>query len=590
MDLQDGREGSVLIENANQVDGLHRGDDFRTFVLAEDRPIVTLQTPYRCIAVQRHDKDIAFPTGAVEQVDVTRMENVEAAVGKHYPLPGRMALVRQSSDFIDAFDFLSGHRRCVGSGTGHYYSIAYVKVRLGIVVVCVAAFGIGFWTFQAARPEQSRGTFATDPPTPYVHFLPEGPSLGTVLVLHGIDASKEYMKTAAMAMADGGFDVYAIDQPGHGDSPAGISFDDSVRVVEQLMSAFGPATTVVGHSMGGAVLIEASGTNDFETMVLYSPAPVGLEQLRPKRMLVVSGGSFEAPRVADFIPRLLDASGPRAFWWKYPHGTHSTALFRMESLRAVVGWMGGRADALRTDRRRDGLFLMLVAGSILPFAFPLERLPEAPARRMEPPAARDVIVKYIAALSVAVVALRFVAPLEWLGLFATDYMMSVVLISGLLLWKGRSFALSARGLAIGSVAAVYTIVVFGLSIGNHFVDLTPNGTGWLRMPVLAAVGFPLFLYDEETLRRMSSRWKRWGTFIVTRALMWAGVVTGVLLLNRDDGLLVILMHLVLVFWLLLWWMTGFVARKTGEPAAAALFAALVQGWVFASIFIRTNAS
>jgi hypothetical protein len=77
----------------------------------------------------------------------------------------------------------------------------------------------------------------------------------------------------------------------------------------------------------------------------------------------------------------------------------------------------------------------------------------------------------------------------------------------------------------------------------------------------------------------------WGTFILGRILTWAAVTTGVLLWANEAMFLVLITHLVLLAWIPLWWLAGFVARAAGEPGAAALFASLVQGWVFAALFV-----
>ena len=99
-------------------------------------------------------------------------------------------------------------------------------------------------------------------------------------------------------------------------------------------------------------------------------------------------------------------------------------------------------------------------------------------------------------------------------------------------------------------------------------------------------GLPLFLHDEQTLRPIPIAWKRWGTFLLTRLILWAGVVTGVLFLNTENSFLVLIMHFVVVFWLLLWWTTGFIARRTGHAGAAALFAAIVHAWALAALIVR----
>ena len=460
-----------------------------------------------------------------------------------------------------------------------------MRLRLAIIATSLVVFGISYLAFRTASPLYSSGTFPTDPPTPYLHFEPQGSSLGTVLMIHGLNANKDLMRTSSMALADGGFEVYAADMPGHGSSQGAFSFSESVNVVQQIIRIVGSETIMVGHSMGGGVLAELATSNEFETMVLFSPAPNPLDEIHVGRLLVVSGG-FDAPRINEFIPGLIDAAGARAFWWKYPSAGHSTALFDPPKLRAVVRWMGGRSEAIRVGDRFFGLALMTLAGLIIPFAIPIRKRDRERRTGHIVANPRSVVVEYVAAVFAAVVLLRFVDLLGWLRLFATDYMMSLVLVAGLLLWRGRGLSVSARGLAIASLGAAYVIGVFAVGIGSHLLHLIPDGTQWFRVPILTLVSLPLFLRDEETLRGFGSWWMKWGTFVVTRAILWAGVITGVLLLNNDAAFLILIMHLVVAFWLALWWMTGFVAARTGEPAAAALFAALVQGWVFAAIFVR----
>ena len=461
-----------------------------------------------------------------------------------------------------------------------------MRVRLAIIAGCAAAFGAGFVTLRTVRPAETRGVFPTRPPTPFVRFAPEGPPLGRVLALHGVGAGKAMMRHTAMAMADGGFDVHLVDLPGHGDSPGSLSSSAALGVVEQLVETLGAGTILVGHSMGGGFLVEHAAGRDVGTLVLYSPGPVPVDEVRAERVLVVSG-RFDSPRIDDGIPRVIDAVTGAAMWWRDPWGAHSTALFSARRLRAVVRWMGGRDDAVATGRRMGALALMTLAASVLPFAWPFAGRDGATDRLPATPRIGSGIVQYVFAGAAAVAVVHFLRPLEWLGVFGTDYLLGVILIAGLLLWRGRGFALSRRGLAAAAAAAAYVIVVFGVLIASSFVDVMPTGTQWLRVPVLAAAAFPLFLHDEQTLAGISGAARRWGAFLATRGLLWPIVVTGVLLLDRSETLLVLTMHLVLCFWLVLASMSAFVARKTGEPAAAALFATLVQAWVFAALWVRS---
>jgi hypothetical protein len=167
-----------------------------------------------------------------------------------------------------------------------------------------------------------------------------------------------------------------------------------------------------------------------------------------------------------------------------------------------------------------------------------------------------------------------------------DYLLSLTLIVGLLVWRGRGLSISGRALAIALLGATYVLAVFAVGIGSQLVHLIPEGSQWVRFPVLTVAAFPLFLRDEDTIRTFSALWKQWTTFLVTRILLWAAVITGVLVLNRESAFLVLITHFIVIFWVALWWMTGFVAKRTGEPAAAALFSALIQGWVLAALLVR----
>ncbi|HLH31446.1 MAG TPA: hypothetical protein VKY31_09605, partial [Terriglobia bacterium] len=71
----------------------------------------------------------------------------------------------------------------------------------------------------------------------------------------------------------------------------------------------------------------------------------------------------------------------------------------------------------------------------------------------------------------------------------------------------------------------------------------------------------------------------------TRTLIAACIATGALVLSRESAFLVLLLLLFLLFWLMLWFTTAFVARHVRNPVAAAVFAALVQGWMFAAWFV-----
>jgi hypothetical protein len=91
--------------------------------------------------------------------------------------------------------------------------------------------------------------------------------------------------------------------------------------------------------------------------------------------------------------------------------------------------------------------------------------------------------------------------------------------------------------------------------------------------------------DELLLRPIYPRWKAFGLGLLTRVLFGALIAAGTLLFNREDAFLVLIIHLVVLFWIGLWFASEFVHRRTQNAYAAALFAALVQGWAFAALFV-----
>jgi hypothetical protein len=202
----------------------------------------------------------------------------------------------------------------------------------------------------------------------------------------------------------------------------------------------------------------------------------------------------------------------------------------------------------------------------------------------------DVVVCYVLAGAVALIVQRFVMVLRWMRVFAMDYTVGFFLVAGLALLvvlarKEKRPIADVGAIAKSLAAAAYVIVFLGLITGSHLIHMTlPNGRWW-RFVVIAAASFPWFLFDESIIRNVGTRWQNAGIGVVTRLLIAACIVTGVLLFNRESASVVLLMAVFPLFWIALWFATGLVARHVRNPIAAALFAALVQGWMFAAWFV-----
>ena len=345
---------------------------------------------------------------------------------------------------------------------------------------------------------------------------------GTAILVHGLNSNKEFMQSFGMALAESGFDVYAFDLPGHGDSGEGFTFELSSLVLERVIDHVGGEPLLVGHSLGGSLLIDLAPTRSLGTVVLLSPAPMPVEALGVGRILVVSG-DLDAPRINEFIPLVMEAAGTAGVWWKFPYTAHSSALFDPSKMGLIAEWMGGAGEGIRAVQRYVWIAVMAAAGLIAALVLaPKTLFPRTGITSADP---RWMVVSYVAAAGGSLIVLRFFVPLAWLRIFAADYLMSFVLVTGLFLWQGRRFRISRRGLAVSLIAAAYVIVVFGLGIGDRLFHLVPSGEQWFRLPILTAVSFPLFLSDEQALRGGLSGWRRVGAIILTRFILWAAILT-----------------------------------------------------------------
>ena len=89
---------------------------------------------------------------------------------------------------------------------------------------------------------------------------PDGPPLGSIGLLHGVTSSSSTWWRLGPALAAAGWDVTAVDLPGHGDGPrprdglpimAALAGGAVGALPEQL-------TVLVGHSLGAIVALEAA--------------------------------------------------------------------------------------------------------------------------------------------------------------------------------------------------------------------------------------------------------------------------------------------------------------------------------------------
>ncbi len=453
-------------------------------------------------------------------------------------------------------------------------------MRFRIAFLCATFFLAAWAQTRHLEPQTDRGVFSVEPQTPYIHYTPASASKGRVLVVHGLDVSKETMQLLSAALADGGFEVYAIDLPGHGDSGASFEPQAAETAVGEIYEQLGRGTLVVGHSLGAGLLLDLAFEKHFSKMALLSPPPTPIDELHAERVLVVTG-AWEPPRIREFGAVLLPAA-VRVESVDLKWGAHSSAILQPQHIRTVVAWLGGDGERTQTGKRIMWISTMLATSCGLGIAL-------MPGKRLEPQpwGIPGTIVRYVTAFACALLALSVFNPLAFLRLFATDYLIGFLFLTGVALWAQRRPLLTFDATAFmkALAAAAFVIGVIGFFIGSNVFHMTLSDGRWWRFPVITAAGFFLFSFDEGIVRRIASPWRGLVVALVTRALLWAFLLVGVLMLHREASFLVLVAHLMVLFWLLLWLATGVVHRNTGNSVAAALFASIVQGWAFAAWFV-----
>ena len=463
------------------------------------------------------------------------------------------------------------------------------KLRFRVCAGTISAglFLLALTQTAALEPAREKGVLPTNPPTPYIHYTSAIEPHRRVVAVHGLDSNKEFMQIFCSALADTGFEVYAIDLPGHGDSTSGFNGMLARSAVEQAVSYLNP-DVAIGHSMGASLLIDLAQDMRLRTLVLISPAPTQVNGVEFKHTLVTTE-PLDLPPVNAFAPELEGAE-----LLKFERGMHSSALLYPGQIREIVSWLGGNPDRLHTSARLLWLGLMFTAAAALAIVLLPFRPPASV--RIAAFSQKEILIRFAVAGGISLIVQRGAAVFRWIHLYAADYLVSFLFVVGLVLlislvlrneWA-KACPDSGPGLvslskAIG--AAFYVIVVIGLFTGSHLIHMTLSDGRWWRFIVIAAASFPIFLFDEMAVRRSGHGWQQAGIGIVTRTLLIAWMVTGVLILNRESAFLVLVSALILLFWIALWFFTGIVHRHIQNPVAAAVFAALVQGWMFAAWFV-----
>jgi hypothetical protein len=262
---------------------------------------------------------------------------------------------------------------------------------------------------------------------------------------------------------------------------------------------------------------------------------------------------------------------------------HSGYVLRPGAIRTVVTWLGGNPQTIQTGSRLTILLLELV----ILLTIPLIWLGTMPPTRGVVVRFSPLLISYVAATGVALLVCALAVVLQFLRLFAADYLISFVFLTGMTLLPAalRKTPLSTSGISAGGISALYVIASVVI-LGSNLAHFIPSDGRWWRFLVMAVVLAPLALADEVFLRPIRPLWRAASAMALTRIIIAAFAVTGVLTFNRSDAFLVLLIHIVVIFWIALWIAGEWVRRRTENPLATAIFSAVVQAWIFAAMFVQ----
>jgi pimeloyl-ACP methyl ester carboxylesterase len=511
----------------------------------------------------------------------------------------------------------------------------YILAAIGAVLLIVGAV----WIRRAELPHEDFviNTGDCHIPVTLTDPAPDVSPAGSVVLIHGLSANRKLMTYLSEDFAGHGFRSFSIDLPGHGENSDPFSLSRAqfcaTMAVDWLTrnDKIDPAkTTVVGHSLGGAIAIRMADVEPVAATIAISPGPTGPQTRMPANLLVFSASHDLRPLKA-VAARLEEAAGgdrtapddfvqKRAFdLERVPHSTHTSLITDRRVAHRSEEWMmqtvfpqtDPKTVALNLDlgtyenygngrRRLAGAFLgqigiILIFPLAVFFAGKLSGLAliEMPGTR---PAPALVIVEMIVSVLVAILILRFGVPLRFLHIYAADYLVSLLTIAAIiLLTLNLGFLMeyawfkSAKLLAAALLGFV-TILAMGAWMNWQLTDGLPNAPRWYRF-----IGLLPFLYlyafaEEVVLGPVKHGWPRVARFVLFGALRFELLVAcfvGYYALGNGQILLVLLAVFFMGFSILQRLATDAVRNHTGSATAAALFGAILAAWFVATIFPLT---
>lgn len=108
------------------------------------------------------------------------------------------------------------------------------------------------------------------------------PQAKKILIAHGWMSRAAYMIQLIRVLHEQGYEVYALDFPAHGDAKGlRLPWTDAVSVLHETINAQGPFYAAIGHSFGGAMLLNTLN-------LASSQSPIWTLNALPERVVLMA--------------------------------------------------------------------------------------------------------------------------------------------------------------------------------------------------------------------------------------------------------------------------------------------------------------
>jgi pimeloyl-ACP methyl ester carboxylesterase len=259
--------------------------------------------------------------------------------------------------------------------------------------------------------------------TPTLHIFPKtsGPH-PVALLAHGITASKETLFRFGEALAAAGFDCYAVDLAGHGESRLRLSGDDMVAQMRGITRALGQVDVFVGHSMGAGVGQASFQNGDLNPkLFIAAGANVTLGEREHGPQLLFLAGNFEELVSLNGLKARSDARLVVSPW-----SDHALEIFDPRLVNAGV--QAACATVGKTPPAPPRFWLWRLAGVLCGIAGALGLIRSMPEVDPRWGRARGILVPAVILIAVVLTTGR------WIGMSPHLHRMPLQLSIGVLVW------------------------------------------------------------------------------------------------------------------------------------------------------------